>query len=163
MAISVLAADVSFINFDNANKLAKFMIGETGADAMTHIEGGRIGAKPHHAMDLQRRHSLLAGQHQIDDLEPNPHRDIGVFEDRSDQDRKAISLRRTGWTFPFEGHRLQGINAITSAMWTMDTIWPATSNKVRFASIIRREQSIKLRDSHLFGEFRRAHGSDLRV
>jgi len=116
MPISVLAADVSFINFDNANELAEFWIGEPGADAMAHIEGGRIGSKTHHAMYLQRRDSLLASQHQIDGLEPNPQRNIRVFENRPDQDREAISLRRASWAFPFKWHSLQRIYAVTSAM-----------------------------------------------
>jgi hypothetical protein len=67
-------------------------------------------------MDLQRRNAFLAGQHQIDDLEPNTHRNIGIFEDRSNQDRKAISLRRTGWAFPFEWHSFQRIDAVTPAV-----------------------------------------------
>jgi hypothetical protein len=163
MSVSVLAADVSFIDFDNANQLTEIWIGQPGSDAMTHIEGGRIGAKTHHAMNLQRRNSLLASQHQIDGLEPNSHRNIGVFKDRPDQDGKAISLRRTGWAFPFEWHRFQCIYAVASTVWATNAVWPAPRNEIRFASVIRRKQLVELGDGHLSSEFWGAHGSDLRV
>ena len=163
MPVPILAADESFINFDNAHELPKVRIGKSGTDAMTHIEGGRIGAEAHHAMNLQGGHALLAGQHLIDDFEPNPQRDICVFKDRADQDGKAISLRRTSWAFPFEGHSFQRIYAVASAVRATDTFWPAACNEIRFASGIVGEQFIKLSDSHLFGEFWGAHGSDLRV
>ena len=162
MSVPVLAADIGFIDFYDAHELTELVIGKSGANTVTHIMGGRVGAEAEHALYLQGTNAFLARQHQVNNFEPRFERDIGVFEDRAHQDRKPISLGRAGWAFPFEWHSLQCIDTIASAVWAPDAFWPAKRNKIRFASIIGREQLIELSDSHLFGEFRGTHGSDLR-
>jgi hypothetical protein len=163
MPISVLSADIGFINFDNAHELAEFRLGEPGANAVAHVMRGSIRTEAEHPLYLQGAYTLLAGKHQIDDFEPSPQRNIGVFEDRSDQDGKAVSLRSAGWAFPFEGHSFQCVYAVAPAVWAMDAGRPAARNEIRFASIIVGEQFIKLSDGHLLGEFWGGHESDLRV
>jgi hypothetical protein len=163
MPVPVLAANISFVNFDNANQFTEIWIGKPSSDAMAHIMRCRVGTETKHPLHLQCGYAFLASQHEIDDFEPNPQRDICVFKDRADQDGKAISLRRTGGAFPFEGHSFQCIDAVVSAVWAMDAIWPTMLNEIRFASGIVGEQFIKLNDGHLFGEFWGGHGSDLLV
>src|ERR1700730_17549874 len=102
MPVFVFAANISFINFDDTHELAEFRFGEPSADAVTHIEGGRIGTEAKHPMHLQCGYALLAGQHKIDDLEPSPHRDIGVFKERSDKHGEAITEWGTLPALPME-------------------------------------------------------------
>jgi hypothetical protein len=164
MPVPVLSADVGFINFDNANQFTEIWIGEPGTNTMAHVMGSSIRTETEHSLHLQCSYAFLASQHEIDDFEPRSERNIRVFENRADQDGKAISFRRTSWAFPFEWHSLQCIDAVTCTVWTTNNaIWPAPRYKVRFASVIVGKQPIELRGGHLFGEFRGGHGSDLRV
>ena len=48
-----LAANESFVNFDDANELAKFGISQTSTDAMAHVVRSRVGTEAHCSLDLQ--------------------------------------------------------------------------------------------------------------
>jgi hypothetical protein len=163
MPVFVLAADISFINFDNAHELAKFRFGEPPANAMAHIMRGRVGTKTKHPMHLHCGNALLAGQHQIDDLEPSPHRDIRVFEYRPDKHGKAIAERRALPTLPMERAPRQFRNVCAPAPRTTNTIRPTPRNQVGFASFVRRKEPIELCDGHLFVELCGGHRSALDV
>jgi len=159
MPVFVLPADISFIDFDDTHELAEFRLGEPCADTMTHIESGRIGAKAKHAVHLQCRNALLAGQHQIDDLEPGPHRNIGVLEDRAYKHGKAITKRRTLATLPMKPPFVQFCKLFVPATRAANSFRPTARNQVGFASVISREKPIELRDGHLCGEFWSGHRS----
>jgi hypothetical protein len=154
MAIAVLAADIGFVDFDDAHELAEVRVSKSGADTMAHIVRRRIGTKTHRAVNLQSRNSLLAGQHQIDDLEPRFERNVRVFEDGSDKHRKAVGRALAAiHALPFERHRLKFKNFLAAATWTAHTFWPAARDQIALARIVIREQFFKLRDRHLLGEF----------
>src|SRR5205807_10559565 len=93
MPVFVLSADVGFIYLDNTNELSELRVGQPSANAMAHIERGRIGTEAHHSMNLQRGNSLLAGQHEIDDLEPSLERDLRIIEDGFGDDGEATAPR----------------------------------------------------------------------
>jgi hypothetical protein len=160
MPVPVLAADVGFVNFNNAHKLAEAGIRQASADAMAHIMSGRIGTKTHTAMDLEGRNTLFAGQHQIDNLEPSFERHVRVFKDRADKHRKPIAaLFNALRALPVERPIGHGIDVLISTARACNDFWPAARDKIPLACIIVREQFFKLRNCHLLGEFRARCGA----
>ncbi len=159
MAVLVLAADVGFIDLDNAHELAEFGISKAGANTVRHIERGFIGAETHHAMDLERGNTFLAGQHQIDDLEPNVHGLIRVLKDRADQHGEPIAALVAFVTLPVKRSGLYHIHVIVVAARAANASRPAPSGQIRLAGIISRKQLFELRNRHLASEFDLAHRS----
>src|ERR1700730_17194508 len=92
MTILVLTADIGFVNFDDTHQLAEIRISEARAK---HVVRSGVRAKGKHPMHLlQYGNALFACQHEVNNFEPCPHRDIGVLEDCADQDRKAVACWR---------------------------------------------------------------------
>jgi hypothetical protein len=161
MAVFVLSADVGFVNFNNAHELAEVWICEASANTVAEIEGGRIGAGPHHSMDLKGGNSLLAGQHQIDDLEPSLKLDLRVVKDGFGCDGKLIPASFGAFrALPTEALVGDGVNVFVPAARATDAIGPAARDKIVSASVVGREQLLELANRHLSGEFRAWHRSD---
>ena len=80
-----------------------------------------------YAHDLQCADALLAGQHQVDDLEPVAERLVGVLEDRSDQTRRTDSRQpwRTWLHCQWKGRLVTRINVNIPASRAMDAFGPA--------------------------------------
>jgi hypothetical protein len=91
MSVFVAAADIGFVNLNDANKLTELWVLKARTNAVRHVKGGAIGANAHDALDLQGTDAFLCGQHHVNDAEPSAQPDIRVLEDRSDQDRKPIT------------------------------------------------------------------------
>src|SRR5260370_1541439 len=89
MPIAVAAAHIGFVNLNDAPKLG-FRLNESGADFMAHGMRGAVGAEAHHPLDLECADPLLAGQHQVDDLEPLAERLVRVLKDGARDMREAI-------------------------------------------------------------------------
>src|ERR1700730_14480132 len=66
-------ADESFVNLDNAAKLVN-VLHQGNADLVAHAPSGLIGTEAHEPEYLKGAHSLLAGQHQVNDTKPVPDR-----------------------------------------------------------------------------------------
>src|SRR5438045_3708926 len=64
------AADKRFIHFNYADQLAKLLLLQASANAMTHVPRGFVAAESECAEDLQCADSFLARHHQMDDAEP---------------------------------------------------------------------------------------------
>src|ERR1700730_1423589 len=77
-------------DFDDAAELIN-VFHERCSDLMAHEPSGLVGTKAHIALDLQRAHALLAGQHQMNDTEPVAKRLICVLEDRPGNVGEPIS------------------------------------------------------------------------
>jgi hypothetical protein len=150
MAVLVLAADVGFVNLDNAHEFLKFRVLESGADAVAHVPSRLVGAEAHVAVDLPGADTLLAGRHEVDDAEPLPQIDIRIFEDRADEVRKPIGapLAAVG-AFPAILHGLEGIDARRATARAIGPIRPALGDQVTVAGILVREGRLKLSDGHL--------------
>ena len=69
--ITVLAADVGLIHFHDSHQLPKCRVFHSGPQAHAHIPSGVIRAGSEHPMELQSADAFLAGQHQIQNLEPH--------------------------------------------------------------------------------------------
>jgi hypothetical protein len=154
MPVLVASADVSFVNLNNSHQLAELWVLETGADAVRHVERGAIGANAHDTLDLQRTDAFFGGQHHMNDAKPSPETDVRVFEDRSDQDRKAITASgRALRALPMEGPVSDGIDLFVATAGAGSALGPSPRDQIRLAGVVSLEQRLELRNGHLFGEF----------
>src|SRR5450759_4003536 len=105
---SGLIWDGDNINLDDATKFSN-VLHKSGSDLVAHEPCGFIRTEAHVAADLQSAHSLLTGEHQVDDLEPVAKRLVRVLEYRAREMREAIgrmggaALYRTR----FFGHKFE--------------------------------------------------------
>jgi hypothetical protein len=163
VAVLVLAADVGFVNLDDAHQLAKFLVREPGADAMAHEPSGSVGAEAHHAVDLEGANPFLAGEHQENDAEPLAQRLIRVLEDRAGDVREAVIGPRWGAHVaePIPRHRAMAFDLDIAATRASDASRPAVPDEISAASILVRERRFPLGESHLtdlLGLFGASHG-----
>lgn len=157
MTVTVAATDVGFVNLDDAAQLG-FRFNKSGADFVAHGMCGAVATEAHHALNLKSADPLLAGQHEMHDLEPLPQWLIRVLKDRPGDMREAIG--RHGSTFvalPVEG--LPGQRGrISAAARAFDAIRPAPRDQVSLARFLIGEGGFELRNGHLMNWFRAAHG-----
>src|SRR5262252_7439846 len=111
---------------------------------MAHRPSRPVGAETHHAVDLKRAHSFLAGQHQMDDAEPLTQGLIRVLEDRADQRREPITLRRTVVALPPEVHRGHRTRLVVAAARATDAKGPAVRDEVSETSVLVGKGFLKL-------------------
>jgi hypothetical protein len=153
MSVLVLAADIGLVPFNDAHQLAELRVDQSGTDAVTHIVCGLVGPEAHHSMDLQRRDPLLAGQHEVDHLEPLAHRNVRVLEDCPDQDREAVAASLDAFgALPMERTIGDWRDLFVVTARAMNAGGPTTSDEVGFAGVISRKQRLPFGDRHLFGE-----------
>jgi hypothetical protein len=158
MAIASLSTDVGFVNFDNASEFVGLVFTEASADAVAHVERGLIRAEAHVAHNLQGAHSLFAGQHKVDDLEPIAERLVRVLKDSADQNREPITTSLGALTtLPVERPIGHGINVNIPASRAMDTFGPAAGHEVILAIILSREHVAKLLICKLFYRLNSGH------
>jgi hypothetical protein len=161
VAIVILAADPGFINFNNTHKLAKSLVLQSSTDAVAHIPSRLVGAETHIAMNLPRADSFLAGQHQVNDLEPVAQIDVCVLENRANKVREPISAAFPAvGALPFPFHGFERIDPITTTAGAMDALGPAITDQESVTGIFVREHGFKLTDGHLndlAGLFRSGH------
>jgi hypothetical protein len=159
MAIVVLAADVGFINLDNAAKLIHVLFDQGRADFVAHEPSGFDRTKTHVAPDLARTHALLAGEHQVRDLEPVAERLVGVLEDRPGNDRKPIAVLGALLALPMPLARRQVIDSGIATTRAVNALGPTPGLQIGLAGIlvIDGEHPVKLGGSQLMDGLR--HGS----
>jgi hypothetical protein len=153
MPIGVLAADVSFVNLNNAAQL-DLRLDERGANFVGHVERGFIGAEAHLALNLKAGNSLFARQHQMDDFEPLAEWLVRVFEDRPSDDGKAVASiapRGALRALPMPLARRQVIDGGVAATRTDNALRPTAGHQVSLARILVTdwETSLKLGLGHL--------------
>src|SRR6202453_967111 len=161
MPVPVLAADVGLINLDNAHQLAEVGINHRSADTHAHVMCGLVAAEPHHPMNLQGANALLAGQDQVDHLEPLTERLVGVLKHGASDNREAVTaslsaLRALPRERAISYRRDLGIDAA----WARHTIGPAPITEIRLAGVVIGERRLELGDGHLPSEPDFAHRSD---
>jgi hypothetical protein len=145
-----LAPDESFVDFDDTKKLLEFLVLKRRTNAVAHIPSGFVAAEAHVAMDLTCADALLAGEHQVDDLEPLAEIDLRVFEYRSDKVGKAVGAAlSTIRAFPFVFHRAELIDALTLTARATNANRPAMSDQVAVARGFIGKGGFPLLDRHL--------------
>lgn len=95
VAVLLLAAKEGFINLNFARQFG-VIIAEHRANAVAHIKSGlvcsRLAVLLQHPLNLERAHSFLALANQIDDLEPERQRIVGILEHGTDERRESIAV-----------------------------------------------------------------------
>ncbi len=148
--VLILPADESLIDLDNAAELFHIALDQCDADTVAHVPSGFVGAEAHRAHDLQRAHSLLAGEHHVSDAIPVPEGLVGVLEYGSGNDRKPITLRRTGPALPVE--RLVGRGVVQLDIATtgaMDALRPSAGHQIGFTGFLVGKHRLELGDGQL--------------
>lgn len=146
------ATDESLVHLDNAAELfGRF--DQSGSDLVAHFPSGFVRTEAHVPLNLQRAHSFLAGQHQVDDAKPLSEGFIRVLEDRSNQDGEPIAVRRAFFALPmpFAGGKV--IDGGIATARAADAFRPSASPQIGFAGILIREQFFELRDAQLMNWF----------
>jgi len=147
VTILVLAAEIALIYFHDAHELLEVWIMHRAAQSHAHVPSGLIAAAADETMDLSRADAFLAGQHQMQNLEPRQKRLLGFLKDGSSLEREAV--RRTIifaalLALPMPRTRrtalVQFFVIATRATWT---IRPALEQKIGPASLFIGEQPIK--------------------
>lgn len=150
--VAAFSADERFVYLNNAHQLAELFILQGRADAMADVPSRLVRAEAHVALDLQGADALLRAKHQVDDLEPVAEIDLGVFENRADKVREAISASLAAIrALPFEFHRGERVHAVRTAARAMDALRPAVRHKVAVASLLIGEKLVKLARCQLLG------------
>jgi hypothetical protein len=148
MAIAVAAADIGFVNFDDAAKLG-FRFDESGADFVAHGMCGAVAAEAHHTLDLKSADPFFAGEHQMHDLEPLSERLVRVLKDGASNVREAIGSHWSAFiALPVKLSPGQW-ESLSAATWALDAIRPAARDQVNLASLFVGKGRLELSDCHL--------------
>ncbi len=163
MAVLRLAADESFIDFDNAHELLKALVHEARADAVAHVVGGLVGAEPHYPLNLEGADTLFAGQHKVDHPKPLTKALVRVLKDRARDVRETISAALAAIrAFPLKRHGAERIDIAAIATRAANAIGPTMRNQIGRARIFVREHLLKLRDGHLLNAGHGDHSQTMR-
>ena len=148
--VVALPADIGLVNLDDDHEFVEFLVLQSRADAVAHVPSRLVRAETHVAVDLPRADTLLAGQHEVDDLEPLPKIDIRIFEDGPDEVGEPIGAPLTAIrAFPLEWHRLERINARAATARAVDALGPAIADQIAVTGFLIRKHPLKLTDGHL--------------
>ena len=90
--VSVLAADVGLVHFDDAHQLLEIRIVHRGAQAMAHIPSRLVRLASDLPLNLKCAHAFLAVEHLPDDFKPSAKRVFGVLKNGPADDRKSIGV-----------------------------------------------------------------------
>ncbi len=152
MLVFEFAADIGFVHFDDAHQLSELRIVHRSAQAMAHIEGCAIRTRADHPMDLECANSLLASEHQVENVKPHAQRVFRVLENCLDRQREPIRVTLAAfWIGAFPVPRLRNrIDVILFAATRADcTVRPAPLSEIRAAGILIGKHPLKLADGHL--------------
>jgi hypothetical protein len=152
VAISIQAADIGFVYFNNAHELLELIVLQSCPQPMAHKPRRPIGTGTDHAMDLQGAYPLLTGHHQIENLEPYEESVVRIFKDRSDRDGEPI-WRALGWptlhALPMERLSLARVDLLVTATRADDAVRPAARYQVSLAGRFIGKQPVKFGQGHL--------------
>jgi hypothetical protein len=153
MPILGQAANESFIDFDNSAELIN-VLHQSDADLVAHGPRCFIRTEAHIALDLQRAHAFLAGQHEMNNTIPFAKRLIGVFEYCSGNMRKAIaSFWSTLIALPAPWPVRQFMRVLCATARTANPVWPTAANEICATRIFVREHPFELGDGELMDWF----------
>jgi hypothetical protein len=141
MTVDVFSADPRFVYLDNAAKLL-LRLDHCCADFVTHQMRGVVRAEPELPLNLERADTLLAGCHEVHDLEPVAQRLVRVFKNRACEDRKAIAgiaARSALRALPVPFTGVQIIDSGIAAAGTDDALRPTAGPQVSLGRIVLTE------------------------
>jgi hypothetical protein len=161
MPVLCFAADESFINFDNASEFFKVPVGERSADTVAHVPSSFVGTKTHEPIDLQRAHSLFAGQHQVNDAKPVFERFIRVLENCARNVRETVAgLRGAFVALPMPRVALQLSGVLSATAGAFNALRPSLADQIGAASLFVREMLVELGGGKLVNRLAGSHWSN---
>ena len=152
VTILVQATDKRLIDFDDPHQLAKLRILHSSAQTHAHVPRGLIRAGSEHAMNLECADSLLARDHQVQNLEPHDQRLLRFLEDRSGSQSEPIRrtrLRTALHTLPVPRTRGALVNVIVLATRTLRAAGPTSQQQIRTACVLIWKERIEVAERHL--------------
>jgi len=153
MAVLVLTTDQGLIDLGDAHQFAELGISQPCPDATRHVERRLIAAEAHDPLNLQAADAFLAGEHQVNDLEPLPQTDVGILKNRIDQHGKPVAARLGAvGTLPVKRARADGRNLLVATSRASNAIRPAPSSQVRLAGAVIRKKPLPFREGHAESE-----------
>lgn len=151
-AIAVQSSDVGFVHFHDSHEFAEIRIAHRGAQAHAHIPGRLIRAATDQPMDLRGADAFLAGQHQVQNLEPCAQRLFGFLENGPSLEREAIGRARL-WpalqALPVPRTRLALVNRLVVTARAAHASGPALFKQIRPARRLIRKHSLEVGQRHL--------------
>jgi hypothetical protein len=155
MPVLVAAANVGFVNLDNA---AKFLdvLDHRGSDLVAHKPSGLVRAETHVTEDLEGAHALLADQHQVRDSVPIFQRLIRVLKDCTGQVREAIAVYCADFALPMMAG-CERIDLGVTATGAGNALRPSADNQICNAVILSLKQRVELCCGQLVDGFGVAH------
>ena len=152
MAILVFTAHIGFVHFDDTHELLKIRIMHRGAQAVAHEPCCSIRAGADHSMNLQCADTFLAGQHQVQDFEPDEKLIVGILENGSNVQREAIGKRTAFVALP-RPRALGLVKLLIAATRASRTSGPAALHEIALAGIFVGKKPIKVGNGHLPDKF----------
>lgn len=155
MFVLILATDECFVHFDDTAELL-FRLDHGRADFVTHGMCGVIRAETQLPLDLECTYPLLAGRHEMNDLEPLAQRLVGVLKDRPGDDTETIAVRVALLALPVPLASMQVIDRWIAATRAVDALRPAAGLQIGFWCIVVTdwEHILKLSLGHLVDRLR---------
>ena len=139
MSIFGQATNESFIDFDDTPEFLD-VLHKGNADFVTHFPCSFVRAKPHVPHNLKRAHTLLAGQHEMDNAIPITERLIGVLENRSSDVGKSIArVWRALVALPAPRTVRVFVRVLCAATRATNAIRPPARDKISAARVFVRE------------------------
>ena len=155
VAVSVKAADVGFVHFDDPHQLPEFRIVHRSPQPMAHREGGLVGSGFDCPVNLQGADPLLASEHQKQHPKPSAERVLRVFENSSRDEREAVGVSAGAFGVPaLPLPRLSdfvNVLALVAAR-ALYAIRLAMREQIVFAGFVIGEHPLELRPRHLHRE-----------
>jgi hypothetical protein len=151
MAILILAANAHFINFDDSHELLEIVIPHASPKPMADEPCGMQGRAlaEEHAPNLTGRNAFQALEHRVENLEPSHKRDVGIFENRADQNRESIGICRVAFLAnPIEGPGFKGVNLFVPAARAAHTVRPTAILQVLTAARFVGKRRHELLEGH---------------
>ena len=155
--VFVLAADVSLIDFDDTHQLLKLRVFHRSAQPHAHVPSRSVRSRSDHPMDLQSAHAFLAGQHEVQNLEPSEQRLLSFLKDGSGLERKAVGraiVLAAFFALPMPRTCGALVYVIVVAARASRTGGPSAQEQIDPARPFIRKQAVKVCKRHLADEAR---------
>ena len=143
MSVSVFAADVGLINFDNAAEFFD-IFDQRRSDLVAHLPSGFVRTEAHVTENLHCAHALFTSEHEMRDAIPIPEWLIRVLEDRSGDVREPITVWGAFLALPVPFAGRQVIDGRITATRATDALGPAASDQIGATGIFVREHPLEL-------------------
>jgi hypothetical protein len=152
MSVSLLAADIGFVHFDDPHQLLEIWIVHRSAQTMAHIPSRLVGLASDLPLNLECADAFLGIEHLPEHFKPNLERVLCILENCSRRERESVGVALAASlirAFPFPWQR-DVVNRVglPAARTPWATVRPAPKKQEVFASLIGRKGFHQLAERH---------------